>query len=203
MDNPALTTYPVIPVIANRWSPRSFDAERLVDTQTVGSLFEAARWAPSSGNEQPWRYIVGLNFDEAHRAVLSCLAEGNRLWAANAPLLFVAVSKTTRNDRPNPHFAHDVGASLENLFLQAVHLGLTLPLHGRLLGGQGAPDLRRAGRIRAGNGGRRRLSGQSRPAPRRTEAARAEEAGTQALLGVRLHRRMGAPPAWIGWIGMR
>ncbi len=124
MDNPALTTYPVIPVIANRWSPRSFDPERLLDTQTVGSLFEAARWAPSSGNEQPWRYIVGLNFDEAHRAVLDCLAEGNRLWAANAPLLFVAVSKTTRNDRPNPHFAHDVGASLENLFLQAIHLGL-------------------------------------------------------------------------------
>ena len=124
MDNPALTAYPVIPVIANRWSPRAFDAERLLDAQTVGSLFEAARWAPSSGNEQPWRYIVGLNFNEAHRAVLDCLAEGNRLWAANAPLLFVAVSKTTRNDRPNPHFAHDVGASLENLFLQAIDLGL-------------------------------------------------------------------------------
>ena len=124
MDNPALTTYPVIPVIASRWSPRSFDAERHLDTQTVGSLFEAARWAPSSGNEQPWRYIVGLNFNEAHRAVLDCLAEGNRLWAANAPLLFIAVSKTTRNDLPNPHFAHDVGASLENLFLQAIHLGL-------------------------------------------------------------------------------
>ncbi|MDE2802610.1 MAG: nitroreductase family protein [Chloroflexota bacterium] len=124
MDNPALTTYPVIPVIANRWSPRAFDPKRLLDAQTVGSLFEAARWAPSSGNEQPWRYIVGLNFNEAHRAVLDCLAEGNRLWAANAPLLFVAVSKTTRNDRPNPHFAHDVGASLENLFLQAIDLGL-------------------------------------------------------------------------------
>ena len=124
MDNPALTTYPVIPVIANRWSPRAFDPERLLDAQTVGSLFEAARWAPSSGNEQPWRYIVGLNFDEAHCAVLDCLAEGNRLWAANAPLLFIAVSKTTRNDRPNPHFAHDVGASLENLFLQAIDLGL-------------------------------------------------------------------------------
>ncbi len=124
MDNPALTTYPVIPVIANRWSPRAFDAELPLDPQTVGSLFEAARWAPSSGNEQPWRYIVGLNFDEAHRAVLDCLVEGNRLWAANAPLLFVAVSKTTRNDRHNPHFAHDVGASLENLFLQAIDLGL-------------------------------------------------------------------------------
>ena len=124
MDNPALTTYPVIPVIANRWSPRAFDPKRLLDSQTVGSLFEAARWAPSSGNEQPWRYIVGLNFDEAHRAVLDCLVEGNRLWAANAPLLFIAVSKTTRNDRPNPHFAHDVGASLENLFLQAIDLGL-------------------------------------------------------------------------------
>ena len=124
MENPASTAYPVIPVIANRWSPRAFDPKRLVDPQTVGSLFEAARWAPSSGNEQPWRYIVGLNFNDAHRAVLGCLAEGNRLWAANAPLLFVAVSKTTRNDRPNPHFAHDVGASLENLFLQAIDLGL-------------------------------------------------------------------------------
>ena len=124
MENPALTTYPVIPVIANRWSPRAFDPKRLVDPQTVGSLFEAARWAPSSGNEQPWRYIVGLNFNDAHRAVLDCLAEGNRLWAASAPLLFVAVSKTTRNDRPNRHFAHDVGASLENLFLQAIDLGL-------------------------------------------------------------------------------
>ena len=139
MNNPALTTYPVIPVIANRWSPRAFDAERLLDAHTVGSLFEAARWAPSSGNEQPWRYIVGLNFDEAHQAVLSCLSKGNRLWAGNAPLLFVAVSKTTRNDRPNPHFAHDVGLSLENLFLQAIHLGL----HCHYMAGFSADRVRR------------------------------------------------------------
>ena len=135
MDNPALTTYPVIPVIANRWSPRAFDAERPLDTQTVGSLFEAARWAPSSGNEQPWRYIVGLNFDEAHRAVLGCLAEGNRLWAANAPLLFIAVSKTTRNDRPNPQLRPRRGGLPGEPLPSGYTPGTALPLHGGLLGG--------------------------------------------------------------------
>ena len=124
MENFAVTTYPVISVIAKRWSPRSFDPKRLLDKDTIGSLFEAARWAPSASNEQPWRYLIGVNFNEEHRAILDCISESNGRWAQNAPLLIIAVGKTTRNDRPNRHFAHDVGLSLENLFLQAIGMGL-------------------------------------------------------------------------------
>ena len=123
MENSAVTTYPVISVISNRWSPRSFDPARLLDTDTIGSLFEAARWAPSASNEQPWRYLIGVNFNEEHRAILDCISESNGRWAQNAPLLIIAVGKTTRNDLPNRHFAHDVGLSLENLFLQAIGMG--------------------------------------------------------------------------------
>ena len=126
MENLAPTQYPVHPLIARRWSPRAFDPDRPVDSQALGSLFEAARWAPSSRNEQPWRFIVGANFDATHRRILGVLSQNNQRWARLAPVLLIAVTRLSFSDedRPNRHAQQDLGLALENLFLQSIHLGL-------------------------------------------------------------------------------
>jgi len=94
----------------------------------VWSLFEAARWAPSSNNEQPWRFLAasrdaGADYDR----LLACLNEGNRKWAFRAPLLILSVAGLhfEDDDKPNRHAFHDTGLAAENLVLQAVALGLT------------------------------------------------------------------------------
>ena len=114
--------------MARRWSARAFDSSRPISAETLGSLFEAARWAPSDANEQPWRFIVGVNFDECHGQILSILNEGNRQFCGNAPVLLIAVAKlnftTSGDQKPNAHALHDLGMALENMFLQAVDLGL-------------------------------------------------------------------------------
>ncbi|MCH7944731.1 MAG: nitroreductase family protein [Armatimonadetes bacterium] len=117
------TTF-ILPIIEKRWSPRAFDPNRPVDPESLATLFEAARWAPSTGNEQPWRFIVGVNFDQCHKDIFSTLAEGNQRWAMNAPVLLIGVAKLVRNDRPNRLALHDLGLATENLFLQAYDLDL-------------------------------------------------------------------------------
>jgi nitroreductase len=114
----------VSPLIEKRWSPRAFDAGRPVRVSTLASLFEAARWAPSTGNSQPWQFIVGVNFDACHEQVLSTLNEGNHRWAQFAPVLLIAVTKIVRNDKPNRLAHHDLGMATENLLLQAYNLDL-------------------------------------------------------------------------------
>src|SRR4051812_49104868 len=85
------TALNLYPILRNRWSPRAFSSES-VDEQTLELLFEAARWAPSSGNEQPWRFIVARKEDPvAFQNVLSTLVEGNKRWAHAAPVLGIAV----------------------------------------------------------------------------------------------------------------
>jgi nitroreductase len=111
--------------ISGRWSPRAFDATREVEAEKLKAIFEAARWAPSSSNLQPWHFIVGYNFDDCHGTILSTLNEGNRIWAQNAPLLLITVAKMSRGDRPNRFALHDVGLATENLFLQAYAVGLS------------------------------------------------------------------------------
>lgn len=112
-------------VIKSRWSPRAFDDTRPVEAEKLISILEAARWAPSSSNLQPWHFIVGYNFDTCHKDVLSTLNEGNQVWAQNAPVLIITVAKMTRGDRQNRFAFHDVGLATENLFLQAYNLGLS------------------------------------------------------------------------------
>lgn len=126
MQKPAETRYPVHDLINNRWSPRAFSA-RPVDAESIGSLLEAARWAPSSYNEQPWTYFVASRSQtEAYDKLLNCLSEGNRPWAGQAPVLMLAVAKLQfdRNGKPNRHAQHDVGLANENLVLQATAMGL-------------------------------------------------------------------------------
>jgi nitroreductase len=93
----------------------------------VNSLFEAARWAPSSNNEQPWRFVAaGKDEAEQWNRLLACLVEGNRIWAARAPMLILSIARLhfEKWDKPNRHALHDVGMATGNLVLQATALGL-------------------------------------------------------------------------------
>ncbi|MBL3593408.1 MAG: nitroreductase family protein [Synergistaceae bacterium] len=126
MRKPAPANWPLVDVIANRWSPRAFSA-RIPKAEILASLFEAARWAPSAFNEQPWRFLVATQEEpQAHATMLSCLVEANQTWAVKAPVLAVLLTKKTfsHNGKSNRWFHHDAGLALENLLLQAVAGGL-------------------------------------------------------------------------------
>lgn len=126
MEKPAEAVHPIHDVIARRWSPRAFD-ERPVERETLKSLFEAARWAPSSNNEQPWRFIVASKETSTdYDRLFACLVEGNRKWVFRAPVLILSVASLLFEDdgKPNRHALHDTGMAAENFVLQATALGL-------------------------------------------------------------------------------
>jgi nitroreductase len=126
MEKPAEAAHPIHELILRRWSPLAFSS-RPVEPATLQRLFEAARWAPSCFNEQPWRFVVCTREHPAeHQRFVDCLAEGNVPWARNAPVLFFSVAKRTfsRNGAPNRHAWYDVGMAVENLIVQATALGL-------------------------------------------------------------------------------
>ena len=128
MEKLAVTHYPIHELLRRRWSPRAFSS-RPVKPDTLRSLLEAARWAPSSYNEQPWSFIVATKEDEAEYArLLSCLVEGNIQWAQHAPVLMVSVAKLhfDENGERNRHALHDVGQAVANLIVQATALGLVV-----------------------------------------------------------------------------
>lgn len=124
----AVTDYPLLDAIARRWSGRAYDPDRPVGRDTLGSLLEAARWAPSCAGDQPWSFLVWDRFadHDGWRRAWECLTEGNRAWACNAPLLLLAVARTEfrRNGEPNRWGQYDTGAASENLVVQATALGL-------------------------------------------------------------------------------
>jgi nitroreductase len=125
-EKPAPADHPIDEVMARRWSPRVFEAGRAVEREKILSLLEAARWAPSCFNEQPWRYLVFDGTDEAAmERARACLVAGNA-WALKAPLLMISIARDnfTHNDAPNRTAQHDVGLASENLVLEAVRLGL-------------------------------------------------------------------------------
>jgi len=125
-EKPAPTQYPVHELIRSRWSPRAY-ADRPVETDKLLSLLEAARWAPSSFNHQPWRFIIATKENPTeYNRLLSTLVEFNQGWAKNAPVLILAVAKLHFDDgKLNRHAFHDVGLALENLIIQATALGLS------------------------------------------------------------------------------
>ena len=128
MEKPADTTYQINDLIKRRWSPRAFTQVPVAAGQ-LHSLFEAARWAASSFNEQPWRFIVATQQEEEkYKALLDCLYEGNREWAGRAPVLVLSIAKLTfdRNDKPNRHAYHDVGQAFANMAIEATHLALAV-----------------------------------------------------------------------------
>jgi nitroreductase len=126
MQKPAITGAPIHELIRNRWSPRAF-AERPVAPEVLQSLFEAARWAPSSNNEQPWAYLVATKGDAENFAkMVSILVEFNAGWAQHAPVLALSVVhlKTQREGRPNRVALHDVGSASAQLTFEANTRGL-------------------------------------------------------------------------------
>ncbi|PSB14945.1 nitroreductase [Phormidesmis priestleyi ULC007] len=128
MDPLSTTQYSIEEVLRQRWSPISF-SNQAVEPEKLRSMLEAARWAASSYNEQPWSYIVATqdNPDEFSR-LLKCLAEGNQVWAKHTPVLMLSVAKLTfeRNGVENRHAFHDVGAASANLAIEAAAQGLLI-----------------------------------------------------------------------------
>ncbi|MCX6136781.1 MAG: nitroreductase family protein [Ignavibacteriales bacterium] len=115
-------------LLANRRSPRAF-SDRTIEPDTITKLFEAARWSPSSANEQPWYFIVAAKEDSiAYSALHDSLAEGNQRWAAKAPLLVLALARTTysRNGQAYQHSWYDLGQSIASLSVQATAIGLAV-----------------------------------------------------------------------------
>ncbi len=126
MEKPANTNYPIQELLARRWSPRVFSS-RAVEVEKLRSLLEAARWAASCYNDQPWFYMVATKENAAdYDQLLNCLVEGNREWARSAPVLMLSVARLTfaYNGKPNAWAFHDVGQAAANLCIQATALGL-------------------------------------------------------------------------------
>ena len=126
MNKRADAHHPIHDHAAERWSPYSFVPEP-VAAADLAALFEAARWAPSSYNEQPWSYIVATRADpRAFDDILSCLVEANRVWAKHAFAIALGVVsyRFKRNDKPNPAAEHDLGLASANLVAEATSRGL-------------------------------------------------------------------------------
>ncbi|MHB0954997.1 MAG: nitroreductase family protein [Pirellulaceae bacterium] len=157
--------YPIHELIATRWSPYAF-ADRPVSDSDLRSLFEAARWAASSYNEQPWSYIVAMTANRAeYEQLLSCLVEANQAWAKAAPVLAIGCTRLrfARNGQPNAAAVHDLGIASATLTIEATARGLfvhqmigilpdkvrelyqvpedTQPLTGLAIGYSAAPDI--------------------------------------------------------------
>ena len=120
-----LAQHPVDELFLDRWSPRALSGESVTDEELM-TLFEAARWAPSSYNNQPWRILYARRETEQWPVFFDLMVEGNQSWAKDAAALFLFVSKETFdfNGKPYPTHSFDTGAAWENLALQATMLGL-------------------------------------------------------------------------------
>lgn len=128
MDKPAESDYPIHDLIQARWSPRSF-LDRPVETGKLRSALEAARWASSCFNEQPWTFILAEKGDaEDFCTMVECLKPGNQAWAQSAGALLLSVGRRTftNNDRTNRHAFHDVGLATAQFVLQATSDGLSV-----------------------------------------------------------------------------
>jgi nitroreductase len=128
MEKPADIQFHVHELISRRWSPRAF-ADQLVEREKIQSLLEAARWASSSFNEQPWVFIMAtIDHSAEHQKLLSCLKEGNQIWAHKAPLLMLTIAKMHfgHNGQANRHAYHDVGLAVGNLVVQATAMDLVI-----------------------------------------------------------------------------
>jgi nitroreductase len=119
-----LTDYAIHPLIASRWSPRAYDL-RAIENEKLQRIFEAARWTASSNNLQPWYFLVGLKGDDVYQKILDSLVEFNKLWSVNAPVLVLAIAKTTNTKgEVNQSFSYDLGQAVALLSLQAMAEGI-------------------------------------------------------------------------------
>ena len=127
LEKNAQTSTPIHDLLAKRWSPRAFDPARAVSRVHRAALLEAARWAPSANNSQPWRFVVGDKSENeaAWRKAFDCLGAGNQAWCKNVPLLLLSCNTTTNPDgKPARYGMHDTGMATLSVMLEAVSLGL-------------------------------------------------------------------------------
>ena len=118
--------HPILDILRQRWSPRAF-ADRPVEPTKLQSLLEAARWSPSSSNEQPWSFIVATkDAPEDFAKMLACLVEKNQSWAKSAAVLMISVAAKNfgYHNKPNRHHFHDVGLAVSQMIAQATALDL-------------------------------------------------------------------------------
>lgn len=121
------TTAPLHPLLAERWSPRGFDRDHRLDDDQVTTLLEAARWAPSANNSQPWRFLVTRRADHDFDRLAEILAAGNRGWATQASaLVLVAAQVVDETGRPRPWATYDTGQAVAALSVQAQVEGLAV-----------------------------------------------------------------------------
>jgi nitroreductase len=125
LENPRKPTHEINNLILNRWSSRSMSGEEINDNDMM-SLFEAARWAPSSYNNQPWRFIYAKRNSASWEKFFNLLAAGNKVWTKNASVLVVIVSRKNfeHNEKPSITHQFDTGAAWENLAIEATSRGL-------------------------------------------------------------------------------
>lgn len=120
----AATDYSVHSLIACRWSPRAYDLKP-VEKEKLQRIFEAARWAASSSNIQPWYFLIGFKGDAVYQGIFDTLVEFNKDWAIQAPILALAIAKTTNNrGTQNRSYAYDLGQAVATLSLQATAEGV-------------------------------------------------------------------------------
>ncbi len=115
----------VLPVFHERWSPRSFSG-REISGEHLALIFEAARWAASAFNDQPWRFLVGARGSETYNKIFAALSEFNQKWAKSAPVLVLGAARTkfSHDDTENGYALYDLGAAASYLTLQAASLGI-------------------------------------------------------------------------------
>jgi nitroreductase len=142
MTRAAATAVDIHPLLAQRWSPRSFDTTG-IDDADVTALLEAARWAPSAMNHQPWRFLVGRSgadgADATYKGIFDTLGGPNQLWAGRAPLLVAALARVHEGDGSEREVGpYELGLAVAQLSVQAHALGL----HVHQIGGFDAGALR-------------------------------------------------------------
>jgi nitroreductase len=125
MNKIAQTKFPVSKIISKRWSPRAF-SKTLVTKNEVLTLLEAASWAPSASNEQPWHFYFGLKNTDGFRLILNGLEEGNKVWAQNSSALVVCCLRkiSEKTGKENKWASHDLGLANATLFYQATEMNL-------------------------------------------------------------------------------
>ena len=119
-----ISDFPVADFITNRWSPRAF-SDKIIKESDILTLFEAARWSPSSRNSQPWRFIYSQNDNsEIYKKLFSCMVEWNQSWAHTAPMLVLGIAQTKFKKHINTHALYDLGLSVGQMTAQASSMGI-------------------------------------------------------------------------------
>ena len=127
LEKPAQTDFPIMSELQERYSPRAYDPQATLDPEVWGSMFEAARWSPSSSNSQPWSFVLALRGTELFDAIVERLSSGNQGWAQNASGLVVnIVEHETADGKAQRWSEYDLGQAVAHFSVQAAHLGVAV-----------------------------------------------------------------------------